>query len=114
MFDSGLDRIPAYGQRGSPPINELVVSGLLDMFPAFGQVKLMRQWGGIVDVVPDPSPIIGSAPTQGIFLNCGWAAGGFKAIPAGGTLRASARDWRAPRDQPPLRSFAFSRRAPYR
>jgi sarcosine oxidase, subunit beta len=56
VFDSGLDRIPSYGQRGSPPMNELVVSGLLDMFPAFGQVKLMRQWGGIVDVVPDPSP----------------------------------------------------------
>ena len=88
VFDSGLDRIPSYGQRGSPPMKELVVSGLLDMFPAFGQLKLMRQSGGIVDVVPDSSPIIGPAPTQGIFLNCGWGTGGFKAIPAGGTLLA--------------------------
>jgi sarcosine oxidase subunit beta len=69
-------------------MQEIVISGLLDMFPAFGQLKLMRQWGGIVDVVPDSSPIIGPAPTKGIFLNCGWGTGGFKAIPAGGTLLA--------------------------
>ena len=88
VFGGGLDRIPSYGQRGSPPMQEIVISGLLDMFPAFGQLKLMRQWGGIVDVVPDSSPIIGPAPTKGIFLNCGWGTGGFKAIPAGGTLLA--------------------------
>ena len=88
VFGGGLDRIPSYGQRGNPPVQELVVSGLIDMFPAFGQLKLMRQWAGIVDVVPDSSPIIGPAPTAGIFLNCGWGTGGFKAIPAGGTLLA--------------------------
>ena len=88
VFGGGLDRIPSYGQRGSPPMQEIVVSGLLDMFPAFGQLKLMRQWGGIVDVVPNSSPIIGPAPKKGIFLNCGWGTGGFKAIPAGGTLLA--------------------------
>jgi sarcosine oxidase subunit beta len=88
VFGGGLDRIPSYCQRGSPPMQEIVISGLLDAFPAFGQLKLMRQWGGIVDVVPDSSPIIGPAPTPGIFLNCGWGTGGFKAIPAGGTLLA--------------------------
>ena len=88
VFGGGLDRIPSYGQRGSPPMQEIVISGLLDMFPAFGQLKLMRQWGGIVDVVPNFSPIIGPAPVKGIFLNCGWGTGGFKAIPAGGTLLA--------------------------
>ena len=88
VFGGGLDRIPSYGQRGSPPMQELVLAGLLEMFPAFGQLKLMRQWGGIVDVVPDSSPIIGPAPVQGLFLNCGWGTGGFKAIPAGGTLLA--------------------------
>jgi sarcosine oxidase subunit beta len=88
VFGGGLDRIPSYGQRGSPPMQELVLAGLLEMFPAFGQLKLMRQWGGIVDVVPDSSPIIGPAPVQGIFLNCGWGTGGFKAIPAGATLLA--------------------------
>ena len=64
VFGGGLDRIPSYGQRGSPPMQELVVAGLLEMFPAFGQLKLMRQWGGIVDVVPDSSPIIGPAPIE--------------------------------------------------
>jgi sarcosine oxidase, subunit beta len=88
VFGGGLDRIPSYTQRGAPPMQEIVISGLLDMFPAFGQLKLMRQWGGIVDVVPDSSPIIGPSPTPGIFLNCGWGTGGFKAIPAGGTLLA--------------------------
>ena len=88
VFGGGLDRIPSYGQRGNPPMQEIVVSGLLEMFPAFGQLKLMRQWAGVVDVVPDSSPIIGPAPVAGIFLNCGWGTGGFKAIPAGGTLLA--------------------------
>ncbi len=88
VFGGGLDRVPSYGQRGTPPMQEIVVSGLTEMFPAFGQLKLMRQWGGVVDVVPDSSPIIGPSPVPGIFLNCGWGTGGFKAIPAGGTLLA--------------------------
>ncbi len=88
VFGGGLDRVPSYGQRGNPPTQEIVVAGLTEMFPAFGQLKLMRQWAGIVDVVPDSSPIIGPAPIPGIVLNCGWGTGGFKAIPAGGTLLA--------------------------
>ncbi len=66
VFGGALDRAPSYGQRGNPPVQEVVVSGLTEMFPAFGQLKLMRQWGGIVDVVPDSSPIIGPSPTDGI------------------------------------------------
>ncbi len=88
VFDGGLDRIPSYSQWGSPATQENVIAGLLDMLPAFGQLRLMRQWGGIVDVVPDSSPIIGSTPIPGLFLNCGWGTRGFKAIPAGGTLLA--------------------------
>jgi sarcosine oxidase, subunit beta len=88
VIGGGLDRIPSYGQRGNLPVLEWVIAGLLEMFPAFGQLKLMRQWAGIVDVVPDSSPIIGPSPLPGLFLNCGWGTGGFKAIPAGGTLLA--------------------------
>jgi sarcosine oxidase, subunit beta len=88
VIGGGLDRVPSYGQRGNLPVLEWVISGLLEMFPAFGQLKLMRQWAGIVDVVPDSSPIIGPSPLPGLFLNCGWGTGGFKAIPAGGTLLA--------------------------
>jgi sarcosine oxidase subunit beta len=88
VIGGGLDRTPSYAQRGNLPVLETVIAGLLEMFPAFGQLKLMRQWAGIVDVVPDSSPIIGPSPLPGLFLNCGWGTGGFKAIPAGGTLLA--------------------------
>ena len=69
-------------------MQETVISGLLEMFPSFGQLKMLRQWGGIVDVTPDSSPLIGPSPLQGLYLNCGWGTGGFKAIPAGGYLLA--------------------------
>lgn len=88
VVGGGLDRIPSYGQRGNLPVLETVVSGLIEMFPSFRQLKLMRHWAGIVDVVPDSSPIIGESPLPGLFLNCGWGTGGFKSIPAGGTLVA--------------------------
>jgi sarcosine oxidase subunit beta len=88
VFGGGIDRIPSFAQRGNPAVHEFVVAGLLDAFPGFGQLKLMRQWAGIVDVVPDSSPLIGPSPVPGLFLNCGWGTGGFKAIPAGGWLLA--------------------------
>lgn len=88
VIGGALDRVPSYGQRGNLPVLERVIAGMLDMFPMFGQLKLMRQWAGIVDVVPDSSPIIGESPLAGLFLNCGWGTGGFKSIPAGGTMLA--------------------------
>ncbi|MEZ2329344.1 sarcosine oxidase subunit beta family protein [Mesorhizobium sp. RCC_202] len=88
VIGGALDRIPSYGQRGNLPVLEGVIAGMLEMYPIFGQLKMMRQWAGIVDVVPDSSPIIGESPLPGLFLNCGWGTGGFKAIPAGGTLLA--------------------------
>ncbi|WP_234187362.1 sarcosine oxidase subunit beta family protein [Shinella sp. NM-101] len=88
VVGGGLDRVPSYGQRGNLPMLETVISGLLEMFPSFRQLRLMRQWAGIVDVTPDSSPILGESPLPGLFLNCGWGTGGFKAIPAGGTLLA--------------------------
>ena len=88
VFGGGLDRVPTHGQRGNLPAEETVISGLLEMFPAFAQLKLMRQWAGVVDVVPDSSPVIGPVGPEGLYLNCGWGTGGFKAIPAGGWLLA--------------------------
>ena len=88
VIGGGIDRVPSYAQRGNPPVQEMVISGLLEMFPAFGQLKMLRQWGGIVDVTPDSSPLIGPSPLPGLYLNCGWGTGGFKAIPAGGWLLA--------------------------
>ena len=88
VLGGALDRVPSYGQRGNLPVLEDVIAGLLEMFPSFRQLRLMRQWAGIVDVTPDSSPILGESPLPGLFLNCGWGTGGFKAIPAGGTLLA--------------------------
>ena len=84
VFGAGMDLYPSYAQRGNLPVGEAIVAGLLEMFPSFRRLKLMRQWAGIVDVCWDYSPIIGPAPVQGLYLNCGWGTGGFKAIPAGG------------------------------
>ena len=86
VFGGGLDRVPTHGQRGNLPTQETVISGLLEMFPAFAQLNLLRQWAGVVDVVPDSSPVIGPVGPNGLFVNCGWGTGGFKAIPAGGWL----------------------------
>jgi len=84
VFGAGMDLYPSYAQRGNLPVGEAVVAGLLEIFPSFRRLKLMRQWAGIVDVCWDYSPIIGPAPVHGLYLNCGWGTGGFKAIPAGG------------------------------
>ncbi|MEM6739896.1 MAG: sarcosine oxidase subunit beta family protein [Pseudomonadota bacterium] len=88
VFGGGLDRIPTHGQTGNLPVQEEIISGLLEMFPAFAQLKMLRQWAGVVDVVPDSSPILGPTGPDGLYLNCGWGTGGFKAIPAGGYLLA--------------------------
>jgi sarcosine oxidase subunit beta len=88
VIGGGLDRVPTHGQRGNLPSQETVLSGLLEMVPACAQLKLLRQWAGVVDVVPDSSPVIGPAGPEGLYLNCGWGTGGFKAIPAGGWLLA--------------------------
>jgi sarcosine oxidase subunit beta len=83
-----LDLYPSYAQRGNLPTLQGVVQGVLEMFPCFSRLRLMRQWAGIVDVVHDSSPIIDRAPVDGIYVNCGWGTGGFKAIPVGGTVFA--------------------------
>ena len=88
VIGGGIDRVPSYAQRGNPPAQRQVLSGLLEGFPALGQLSLMRQWAGNVDVTPDSSAIIGPSPLPGLFLNCGWGTGGFKSIPAGGWLLA--------------------------
>ena len=84
VIGGGLDLFASYAQRGSFAVLQSVVAATLAMFPSFSRLRLMRQWAGIVDVVHDSSPIIGATPVPGLFVNCGWGTGGFKAIPAGG------------------------------
>ncbi len=84
VIGSALDLFPSYAQRGSLPVLEHTAAGLIDLFPQFSRVRLLRQWAGIVDVTPDSTPILGESPIRGLYLNCGWGTGGFKAIPGGG------------------------------
>jgi sarcosine oxidase subunit beta len=88
VFGGGLDFYPSYAQRGNLPIANQVIGALAELYPSFGRVRLLRHWAGIVDVVHDSSPIIGETPVPGLYINAGWGTGGFKAIPAGGTLLA--------------------------
>jgi sarcosine oxidase subunit beta len=84
VIGGGLDHYPSYAQRGNMPVLRQTIAAVADQFPCLRRVRLLRQWAGIVDVVHDSSPIIGEAPVPGLYLNCGWGTGGFKAIPVGG------------------------------
>jgi sarcosine oxidase subunit beta len=88
VIGGSLDLFTSYAQRGSFAVLQSVLAATLAMFPSFSRLKLLRQWAGIVDVVHDSSPIIGPTPVPGLYINCGWGTGGFKAIPAGGWLLA--------------------------
>jgi sarcosine oxidase subunit beta len=88
VVGAGLDLFPSYAQRGSFAGTRSTIAGAIEMFPSLGRLPLLRQWAGIVDVVNDSSPILGATPVPGIYINCGWGTGGFKAIPAGGWLFA--------------------------
>jgi len=85
-----LDLYQSYGQRGTFPTIEKVLTAAVEMFPLFAQLRLMRHWAGIVDISPDSSPVLGRTPCANMFINCGWGTGGFKAIPAGGLVLAHA------------------------
>jgi sarcosine oxidase, subunit beta len=84
VIGGGLDLFPSYAQRGSFAVTQQVLAATLEMFPSLSRLRLLRQWAGIVDVVQDSSPIIGATPVPGLYINCGWGTGGFKAIPVGG------------------------------
>lgn len=88
VMGSVLDLYHSYGQRGTFCTIEKTITAAVELFPAFAQMRLMRHWAGIVDIVPDSSPILGPTPVGNLHINCGWGTGGFKAIPAGGLLLA--------------------------
>jgi sarcosine oxidase subunit beta len=88
VFGGDLDGYNSYARRGNMPLVETVVSAGIGLMPNLSRLRLLRQWGGIMDMTMDGSPIIGAAPIDGLILNIGWCYGGFKAIPAGGRLAA--------------------------
>ncbi|MBT6094839.1 MAG: sarcosine oxidase subunit beta family protein [Rhodospirillaceae bacterium] len=88
VFGGDLDSYPTYGQRGNFPCIEHVVQAAVSLFPSFGRLRLMRTWGGIMDMSMDGSPIITTTDIDGFFINGGWCYGGFKATPGSGWVYA--------------------------
>jgi sarcosine oxidase, subunit beta len=81
VIGAGTDQYVSYSQRGGMQILEHTLEAILELFPIFSRMSMLRQWGGTVDVTPDRSPIIGKTPIDGLYVNCGWGTGGFKATP---------------------------------
>ena len=102
VIGAGIDAYNGYGQRGSFHIIEHTLSAIVELFPIFSRVRMNRQWGGIVDVCPDACPIIAKMPVKGLYFNCGWGTGGFKATPGSGWVFAHtiARDEPHPLNAP--------------
>jgi sarcosine oxidase, subunit beta len=84
VLGGALDHFASYAQRGSFSVMQDGIAGVLALFPAYSRLPLLRQWAGIVDIVHDSSPIIGTTGLENLYINCGWGTGGFKAIPVGG------------------------------
>jgi sarcosine oxidase subunit beta len=88
VIGAGIDAFNSYSQRGSFHVIEHQMSALIELFPIVSRLRLLRTWAGIVDVCPDASPIISPTPVRGLYLNCGWGTGGFKATPGSGWVFA--------------------------
>jgi len=94
VIGAGTDQYTSYSQTGGLHILQHTLDAICEMFPIFTRMKMLRSWGGVVDVTPDRSPILSKTPVQGLYVNCGWGTGGFKATPGSGHVVAHtiARD----------------------
>jgi sarcosine oxidase subunit beta len=104
VMGGDLDFHTSYAQRGNLPRIQHVVSACLALFPSFGRLRLMRTWGGVMDMTMDGSPIIGKLPVKGLYMTGGWCYGGFKATPASGWTLA----WTIAHDAPHPLNAAFT------
>jgi len=104
VIGSGTDAYTSYTQRGGLHISTHAVEAICELFPIFRRVRMLRNWGGIVDVTPDRSPIIARTPVPGLYVNCGWGTGGFKATPGSAHVFA----WTIARDEPHPINVPFS------
>ena len=84
VFGGDLDFYASYAARGNLPMAEHVMDAAMTLMPAIGKAKVLRSWGGIMDMTPDGSPIIDKTPVEGLYIDCGWCYGGFKAVPGSG------------------------------
>jgi sarcosine oxidase subunit beta len=96
VIGASTDQYVSYSQTGSLHVLQHALEAICEMFPIFSRMRMLRSWGGIVDVTPDRSPIIAKTPVPGLFVNCGWGTGGFKATP--GSAHTFA--WTIARNEP--------------
>ncbi len=96
VIGAGTDAYTSYTQRGGLHVNTHTLEAICELFPQFRRMRMLRNWGGIVDVTPDRSPIIARTAVPGLYVNCGWGTGGFKATPGAAHLFA----WTIARDEP--------------
>ncbi len=104
VIGAGTDAYTSYTQRGALHINMHTLDAVCELFPTFRRLRMLRNWGGIVDVTPDRSPIIAKTPVPGLYVNCGWGTGGFKATPGSAHVFA----WTIARDEPHPINAPFS------
>jgi len=96
VIGAGTDAYTSYTQRGGLHVSSHALEAICELFPMFRRMRMLRNWGGIVDVSPDRSPIIARTPVPGLYVNCGWGTGGFKATPGSAHLFA----WTIAHDRP--------------
>jgi sarcosine oxidase subunit beta len=104
VMGAGIDPYNSYVQSGSVHVIEHQLAAALELFPLFAHASVLRTWAGIVDVSPDASPIVSLTPVEGLYLNCGWGTGGFKATPGSGHVFA----WTIARGEPHELNVPFS------
>jgi sarcosine oxidase subunit beta len=89
VIGAGTDQYVSYSQRGALHVAIHALQAICELFPRFSRLRMLRSWGGVVDLTPDRSPILGATPVPGLYLNCGWGTGGFKATPGSGHVFAA-------------------------
>jgi sarcosine oxidase subunit beta len=104
VIGAGTDQYVSYSQQGGLHITTHTLEAIGELFPQFSRMRMLRSWGGVVDVTPDRSPIIGKTPIPGLYVNCGWGTGGFKATPGSGHVFA----WTIAKDEPHPINAPFS------
>ena len=104
VIGAATDQYNGYGQRGSFQVIEHALQAVVELFPIFSRVRMNRQWAGIVDVAPDACPIVSKTAVRGLYFNCGWGTGGFKATPGSGWVFAHT----IARDEPHALNAPFS------
>ena len=104
VIGASTDAYTSYTQRGALHVSLHTLEAVCELFPAFRRMRMLRNWGGIVDVTPDRSPIVAKTLVPGLYVNCGWGTGGFKATPGAGHLLA----WTMAHDAPHPLNAAFT------